>query len=42
MDRENADFYRVVEELRDEVRHERVVPVQLPIGAEDSSSAPWT
>jgi elongation factor G len=35
MDRENADFYRIVEELRAHYG-KSVVPVELPIGAEDS------
>ncbi|HEY3267364.1 MAG TPA: elongation factor G [Armatimonadota bacterium] len=35
MDRENADFYRLVEELRGKYGA-GVVPVELPIGAEDS------
>lgn len=37
MDRQGADFRRVVEEIR-EVLHTNAVPVQLPIGAEDAFS----
>lgn len=37
MDRENADFFRVVEELRGRYG-KGVIPVELPIGAEDSLS----
>ena len=35
MDRQGADFLRVVQEIRD-VLHANVVPIQLPIGAEDT------
>jgi elongation factor G len=35
MERENADFYRVLEQLRSSFGR-NVVPVQLPIGAQDS------
>jgi elongation factor G len=35
MDRQGADFMRVVQEIRD-VLHANVIPVQLPIGAEDA------
>ena len=35
MDRQGADFLRVVQEIRD-VLHANVIPVQLPVGAEDS------
>jgi elongation factor G len=35
MDRQGADFLRVVQEIRD-MLHANVMPVQLPIGAEDS------
>ncbi len=35
MERENADFYRVLEQLR-EVFGRNVVPIQLPIGSQDS------
>lgn len=35
MDRENADFYRIVEELRGRYG-KSVVPVELPIGAEEA------
>jgi small GTP-binding protein len=37
MDRQGADFRRVVKEIRD-VLHTNAVPVQLPIGAEDAFS----
>ena len=37
MDRQGADFRRVVKEIRD-VLHTNAVPVQLPIGAEDTFS----
>ncbi|UPK69778.1 elongation factor G [Chitinophaga filiformis] len=37
MDRQGADFRRVVNEIR-EVLHTNAVPVQLPIGAEDAFS----
>ena len=36
MDRENADFYRTVEELQSKFGS-RCLPVQLPIGAHDIS-----
>lgn len=35
MDRQGADFLRVVTEIRDQL-HANVIPVQLPIGAEDN------
>jgi len=35
MDRENADFYKVLNELQDTFS-DNIVPIQLPIGAEDS------
>lgn len=35
MDRQGADFLRVVQEIRD-VLHANVIPVQLPVGTEDS------
>jgi len=35
MDREHADFYKVLNELK-ETFSDNIVPVQLPIGAEDS------
>lgn len=35
MDRENADFYKVLKEMQDNFS-DNIVPVQLPIGAEDS------
>lgn len=35
MDRENADFYKVLKEMQDTFS-DNLVPVQLPIGAEDS------
>ena len=34
MDRENADFYRTLEQLQSEFGH-RCLPLQLPIGAQD-------
>ncbi len=34
MDRENADFYRTAEQLRDRFGN-KVVPIQIPIGAQD-------
>lgn len=37
MDRQGADFHRVVKEIRD-VLHTNAVPVQLPVGAEDAFS----
>jgi len=37
MDRQGADFMRVVKEIR-ELLHTNAVPVQLPIGAEDAFS----
>lgn len=37
MDRENADFYSVVESMKEKFGN-GVIPVQLPIGAEDSFS----
>jgi elongation factor G len=35
MDRENANFYRVLEQMK-EAFSDNIVPVQLPIGAEDN------
>lgn len=35
MDRENADFYKALNELKDTFS-DNIVPIQLPIGAEDS------
>jgi elongation factor G len=35
MDRQGADFLRVVQEIKD-VLHANVMPVQLPVGAEDA------
>lgn len=35
MDREHADFYKVVDEMT-QMFPDRIIPVQLPIGAEDS------
>lgn len=35
MDRQGADFYRVVQELRTQL-HANALPVQIPIGAEDN------
>ncbi|KUO52200.1 MAG: elongation factor G [Desulfitibacter sp. BRH_c19] len=37
MDRENADFYRVLDELKDSFEN-RIVPLQLPIGSAESFS----
>ncbi|MBO8158371.1 elongation factor G [Thermosyntropha sp.] len=34
MDRENADFYKVLDEMK-QISSDHIVPVQLPIGAED-------
>ena len=35
MDRENADFYRVVQDMREKFGA-RILPIQIPIGAEDN------
>ena len=37
MDRENADFYRVLDELKDTFEN-RIVPLQIPIGSAESFS----
>ncbi len=34
MDRENADFYKVVDQMKSTFP-DHIIPVQLPIGAED-------